>query len=251
MQRPLHARVYKPGEQLQPQPYYPFYPAVTPNGQYALYPAGATAYPLGAAPTQDLDNVLSSRPAPQPNANGSNIRPRSNSNDLYDHDQMPVYNAPVTYGPPVNAKDPPRARGRRYNSEIPKKIAHIPEPPQTVKPQYQSPINEHGIGMYALQFRLTTLFRTWFFVDHVFLSLSNVDTLKIKGTVPESLIRQEVFPLWWNGVENDYKSQDYWVVRFRGRPWTADGDAGFRGRRLVCRLFEVLGNNVNNLPLLS
>jgi hypothetical protein len=100
-------------------------------------------------------------------------------------------------------------------------------------------------------FEFTTQFRTRLFVDHVFLSLSNVDTLKIKGSVPESLIRQEVLPLWWDGVQSDFKSQDYWVVRFKGKPWTADGDAGFRGRRVVCRLFEILGNNVSNLPLLD
>lgn len=86
------------------------------------------------------------------------------------------------------------------------------------------------------------------FVDHVFLSLSSVHTLKIKGSVPESLIRREVLPLWLDGLKSDYKRADYWVVRFKGKPWTADGDAGFRGRRVVCRLFEVLGNNVSILP---
>jgi len=223
MQRPLHARVYKPGEQQQPQQFYPFYPGVAPNGQYALYPATA-AYPSGPAPSQDADVVLPSQPARRAIGTASKIRPRSNSKDLNDHDQMPVYDAPITYGPPVKAKETPPVLGRRHNSGVSKRSAPLIMEQRTVKPQYQNPVNEYGM-------------------DHVFMSLSSVDTLKIKGSVPESLIRQQVLPLWLDGVERDYKRRDYWVVRFKGKPWTADGDAGFRGRRVVCKLFEVLGNN--------
>lgn len=58
-------------------------------------------------------------------------------------------------------------------------------------------------------------------------------------------------PLWWDGVLNNYSRDDYWVIKFNGKPWTADGEAGFRARRLVCRLFEILGNNVGQIIILN
>ncbi|KAF9513767.1 hypothetical protein BS47DRAFT_1317208 [Hydnum rufescens UP504] len=216
MQRPLHARVYNPGESTQPQQYYPFYPPVSPNGLYALYPAGA-GYGPGPLPPQDTDKVLPSQPTPLANSIGSKMRqrPPNPKNLKKDHDQMPVYNAPITYGHPVKTNEAYPTRGKRHRNTAP--IADQ----RTAK---SSPMNEYG-------------------PDHVFLSLSSVHTLKIKGTVPEALIRQQVLPLWWGGVQTTYKSRDYWVIRFKGKPWTADGEDGFRGRRLVCRLFEILGNN--------
>ncbi|KAF8328151.1 uncharacterized protein EI90DRAFT_3017810 [Cantharellus anzutake] len=231
MQRPLHARVRRPNPNPPPpddHAYVPTYgsvPAGTWTAEYPTYPAYYPMHhaPDSSSPREDIFPTTATLREkeqvvlPQPTQVKSRKQSTSNAEPREKHKSRPVYDGPVTYGtPPVSA--PPRHK--RRNSEP---ARHRAEGNSRPTPKYPDSSTS----------------------DHAFVSLSSSHTLKIlhlHRNISDNAFREGFLQAWPEGIENELRAGSSWIIRFKGHPWSANGEPGFYGRRLMCRVFELLGN---------
>jgi len=226
MQRPLHAQIHRPNTNPPPlddQTYVPTYGAIPAgtNPEYAAYPSYSPVYrtPRTPAPERKLPPVI---PKEKERIVPAQVKPRKRSLSRRDTEKhlRPVYEAPVTYGAPLSPSTP---RHRRRASEPSRRI--VEGNSKIVNAQRDS------LAYYGS--------------DHVFVSLSSRHILKIlhlPRTISDSVVRDGLVQAWPDGIRKESRTSSSWVIKFKGHPWSADGELGFYGHRLVCRLFELLGN---------
>lgn len=158
MQRPLHVRMFRadnktpePSEQQQQQqqqqarqPYAPTYPYPgAPSGYAPYYPV----YVPMVAPIPE-NNLDRRPPRPHVPVRAKTTLPKKKDRNppsgQFDRDRMPIYDAPVTYGPPSPSREV--MRPKRRHSEPLKRPVPVEAVDPFPKSQHRGSLADYGPG---------------------------------------------------------------------------------------------------------